>query len=541
MTETVAAAPRALTVVAVHGNGGGAHRFERMLPFTGGDVRFEAVSLPGLPKPREPFRGHADLEAVWDGEVIEVVRLDGSVGRVTVGGGGTVGCTGAVEAWARGAKPELGPLDLRVVLDAGELSGWRQWMPDLRRLEGRARVEAALTGPVADPDLGGFVVVEDFEARYGDLPAVDALSLRLRLVDDRLVLEDCGGEVGGAPFTVTGAIDDVRGERRFDLRLAGSDLLLFRSDSARFRADPDLTIRGPLASLRVAGGLELTEGRYLQDVPLLDLGQALRRAGRIGSIGGAGEQETKVEAVQSRQPTSLKLFSLRGDVLSNLAFDVTVTARDPVVLIGNLYEGSIWPDLRLRGTGEVPYLVGAVFLDRFRLSLPATTLRAESGLIRFDEARPLFPELAISATTRMRGLDITVAVTGPFNEPTVAISSSPPIPADELLLLVTTGRPPSEEGSYDRRSALITVARFLGADLLRQLFGGTRLDSSETLIDRFEFEAGRNLSRTGQETFEARFRLADAVVAERDSLYLTGERDDFDHYNMGLRIVVYGR
>ncbi len=225
----------------------------------------------------------------------------------------------------------------------------------------------------------------------------------------------------------------------------------------------------------------------------------------------------------------------------NLAFDVEVTARDPVALVGNLYDGSVIPELRLRGTGEVPYVVGAVFLDRFRLSLPATTLRTESGLIRFDEARPLFPELAISATTRMRGLDITVAVTGPFNDPTVAITSSPPIPADDLLLLVTTGRPPSEEGPYDRRSALLTVARFLGADLLRQLFGGTRLDASESLIDRFEFEAGRNLSRTGQETFEARFRLADRVLTASDSLYLAGDRDDFDHYNMGLRVVIYGR
>lgn len=44
-----------VTLVAVHGNGGGAFRFERVLPFVPHDIRFRAVTLPGFAsEPRDP-------------------------------------------------------------------------------------------------------------------------------------------------------------------------------------------------------------------------------------------------------------------------------------------------------------------------------------------------------------------------------------------------------------------------------------------------------------------------------------------------------
>jgi pimeloyl-ACP methyl ester carboxylesterase len=54
-----------LTLVAVHGNGGGAHRFARVEPFVPGDVRFCPVTLPGFAAvPRDPsltsLRSYAD-------------------------------------------------------------------------------------------------------------------------------------------------------------------------------------------------------------------------------------------------------------------------------------------------------------------------------------------------------------------------------------------------------------------------------------------------------------------------------------------------
>ncbi|MFN8637096.1 MAG: alpha/beta hydrolase [Chloroflexota bacterium] len=63
----------AVTVVAVHGNGGGAHRFARAVPLMPPDVRLEAVTLPGFAdRPADPaitsLAGFADALAALVGE-----------------------------------------------------------------------------------------------------------------------------------------------------------------------------------------------------------------------------------------------------------------------------------------------------------------------------------------------------------------------------------------------------------------------------------------------------------------------------------------
>src|SRR5262249_29810909 len=47
--------PPRFTMIALHGNGGGAFRFERLLPFIPANIRFQAVTLPGFARvPPDP-------------------------------------------------------------------------------------------------------------------------------------------------------------------------------------------------------------------------------------------------------------------------------------------------------------------------------------------------------------------------------------------------------------------------------------------------------------------------------------------------------
>jgi len=84
------------------------------------------------------------------------------------------------------------------------------------------------------------------------------------------------------------------------------------------------------------------------------------------------------------------------------------------------------------------------------------------------------------------------------------------------------------------------VARYLGEDLIRKLFSEDDVEAKESILDRFDIDTGRNVSRSGRDTWEARFRLKREVLVEKDVLYLTGDQDEFDHYNIGLRIVFRG-
>ena len=192
------------------------------------------------------------------------------------------------------------------------------------------------------------------------------------------------------------------------------------------------------------------------------------------------------------------------------------------------------PELKLIGTGEFPVLTGEVYVDPTRLSLPAGRLLFESGVVRFDPNRPDRPTLDLVGTSTMLGYDITMLVEGPFDEPVVTLSSVPPLSNEELLLLLIAGQQPNSDDAQGAQRQSMNVAVFLGKDLIARWFGS---DAADGIMDRFEIGIGRAVTRSGEETIDAQFRIADDVLRDGDQLFITGEKDIFDFYNAGLKIV----
>jgi translocation and assembly module TamB len=82
----------------------------------------------------------------------------------------------------------------------------------------------------------------------------------------------------------------------------------------------------------------------------------------------------------------------------------------------------------------------------------------------------------------------------------------------------------------------LNVAMFVGRDLTSRLSGESD-ETMESIMDRFEVEVGRSITQRGEETIHSQFRLSDDILVDGDSLYLTGERDYFDYYNGGIKLV----
>jgi translocation and assembly module TamB len=221
-----------------------------------------------------------------------------------------------------------------------------------------------------------------------------------------------------------------------------------------------------------------------------------------------------------------------------MVFDVQLTSKNPFAIRNNLARGALRPELKLTGTGKIPVLAGEIYLDPTRVSLPAGRLLFESGVIRFDPNRPDRPTLDLIGTSKMLGYDITMLVEGPFDEPVVTLSSVPPLSNDELLLLLIAGQQPNTENDVQAaQRQSMNVAVFLGKDLIARWFGSESAEASESIMERFDVSIGRAVTRSGEETIEAQFRIADGVIRDRDKLYLTGEKDVFDFYNAGIKIV----
>ncbi len=487
-----------------------------------GRLRFEGqgLTLPPTwqPQPVSPLA--VECVVILGGERVELETLRVGAAEFGASAGGI--WTGAPPL-ARLLRGELGALSgelsLQGQLDVPNIGWLARDVEAVRRLGGRARGEVSVEGPVADPVVAAAVELADVELLInGPTPGIRALSGRITADRTTVRLERLGGELGGAPFRVSGQVArDGTGEVRADLALQGEDLLLFRNDGVKLRADTDLRVAGTLSALEITGELAITDGRFVKNVDFLSLLQ--------------GKSPPKVQG-------GMQLFSFPDPPLKDARLDLAITAKAPFRLKNNLVNGGVRPDLRITGTGEIPVVHGKVYVEPTRLTLPAGRLTVESGIVQFLPSDPDRPRIDLLAGAEMIGYDITMQVAGPYDEPVVTLSSDPPLPDEELLLLVFAGVPPrslAEEGTA-RQSGMM-MATYLGKSMLGGLLGDESTESGESILDRFDLVIGQGVTQKGEETIEASFRLKENLLGEHDTLYLRSEKDVYDAYNAGVRIV----
>jgi translocation and assembly module TamB len=197
------------------------------------------------------------------------------------------------------------------------------------------------------------------------------------------------------------------------------------------------------------------------------------------------------------------------------------------------------PELSLKGTGELPFLVGTVYIGPSRVLLPSGRLQIQSGLIRFPAGEPDRPQLDLLAHSKVLGYDINVVTLGPLDDPVITLSSSPSLPNDDLLLLLLTGQPPKEESvtSTGLGRGATNVMVYLGRDFLNKWLEDESGTSDETILDRFELDYGRGVTKSGEQTIESTFRLSEQTTEKKRVYYLSGEKDRYDAYNYGFKVV----
>ncbi|MDF1554922.1 MAG: translocation/assembly module TamB domain-containing protein, partial [Deferrisomatales bacterium] len=487
-----------------------------------GRVQFEGreLTLPPAwqPQPAGPFAIEGAIVLGGDRVEVETLRLQSTALQASA-----VGTWHGAPPLARLLRGEFGALAGDLALhgrvDIPELGWMVRDVEAVRRLGGSAHGEVSVEGPVAAPVVTAVLELTDAELLInGPIPGIRALSGRVTADHTSVRVERLGGELGGAPFRVSGqVVRDGSGEIRPDLTLQGEDLLLFRNEGVKLRADTLLRVAGALSALELSGELAITDARVVKKVDFLSLLQ--------------GGSPPKAQG-------GLQLFSFPDPPLQDARLDLAITSKAPFVIKNNLVSGGVRPDLRITGTGEVPVVLGKVYVDPTRMNLPAGRLVVESGIVQFLASDPDRPRLDLLATSKMIGYDITMQVEGPYDEPTVTLTSVPPLPDDELVLLVFAGIPPrtvGDEGAAQRSG--MVMATYLGRTMLGQVLGEESTESGASILDRFDLVLGQGVTQKGEETIEASFRLKENLLGERDTLYLRGEKDVYDAFNLGVRIV----
>ncbi len=414
--------------------------------------------------------------------------------------------------------PPAAPLDAKAQAKGFRLSRIAPFLPFPCELNGRITLEGGVSGTWRKPDPKGRILLQGGLLKLPSaLPALDGIQGEIQVRPDGAVLRKLHADSAGGNLEITGRILPPFSNPRFDLSIRGKDALLFRSPSLRCRADLALKVRGPLEGITLSGKALLTSSRFRTHLAVLSKG--IQAATRAAKDLPALFQRGGIQVERGRGP----LFSLEGPVGGNLRFDLTLGTKDPFLVDTNLFRAALLLDMRLRGRGRSPLLLGQVTsLEGGKIQLPGVTLTIQALRAYFDRSDPYMPHIQLVCQGRRHSVDVHVTAQGPLDDLEVNLSSTPPHSRKDLVTLLATGALPAGQGGG--RAALRTLGSYLGGEVLNYFSGG----GEESWIEkRLTLEIGTEIGPSGTENIVAEFMLTPGV-------FLQGERDVLGYYNLGI-------
>ena len=401
-----------------------------------------------------------------------------------------------------GRLPLDTPLQVAVKWPDTNLAFVRRLTPLVRVLEGNVAIDANVSGTLAKPNLAGEVRarIARFRAQTDVVPPLSDFNLNVALNQDHVTINQLGGNAAGGPFSVRGSIDLSNGTNpQIDLTVTGRQMLLTRSDNVIVRSNLDLTLRGPLAAVDVAGKIGITNSKFFQDIDILPLnlpGQpAPQPAGPPPNV------------------------SIDTPPLRDWKFNIKVQTDEPFLIQSNLARGEVLIDLQVGGTGLKPTVAGNVHIKRLTASLPFSHMDIAGSYINFSPDRnPLDPQLNIIGNSTVRDYEVTMRIFGPVSDFRILFDSSPPLSQGDIATLLATGATSSE--FVQDPSLLAGRAAFL---LIRKayssVFKGKANQQQEEFLNRLQVDVIPGV-RVGTQDVSARFTLTKTwqVVAEFGSI-----------------------
>jgi autotransporter translocation and assembly factor TamB len=394
--------------------------------------------------------------------------------------------------------PDDTPISARARLPRSSVNFVRQFVPELRQLDGELGLDVDVSGTLGHPVLSGAGDMTVNAARFTNatLPALNSFNARITFRDNLVTLDRFGGDLAGGPFTMSGRVTFVKlTEPTLDLQMRAQSVLVARNDTLTARADANVKITGPFAAATVSGNVALTNTKFLKNIDLLPIG-----------LPGRPAPQPPAERPE--------FFSLPSPPFRDWKFDVVIKTKDPVLIRGNLATGEATTDLKLTGTGLKPGLQGVVRMEGVEATLPFSRLDVSRGSLTFNPNDSTNPTIDLQGTSVIRDYTVRVYVYGTLLSPQAIFTSEPPLPQEEIISLIATGASRKELSTGNvlaGRAAMLLVQQ-----LYRKVVKKGEPTDSNTVFNRLDLDLGTVDPRTGQQQATVRFKVTDQIVLTGD-------------------------
>jgi autotransporter translocation and assembly factor TamB len=379
-------------------------------------------------------------------------------------------------------------------------------------------VDVHITGTGENPVAGGTLRVQqgDFTlastgAHYSNV-AVDATLQGQAMQITRMVLHDENGDA----LQGTGRLAlENRALRDIEFVVTGNDFTVLNNELGQISVDASLNLYGTISAPKVAGLVRVHSAR-------LEVDQIADRFGSSPYMPEARPNGAPTAATEKKDETTLPLgMNLSIQVPDNLIMrgrDIRTSASGLALGDVNLTAGG---DFTLRREGTAPpVLIGTIETVRGTYDFQGRRFEVQrNGAITFRGDTPVNPALNVAAERTISGIVARVNVGGTMRDPTLTLSSQPPLDQTDILSLIVFNQPANRLGQGEatnlgERAAQI-AGGFVASPLSSSLGRALNVDIFE--LDPTGDEGEGPTITVGQQVGERLFLKFRQLFGARDS------------------------
>jgi translocation and assembly module TamB len=456
-----------------------------------GSLRLDARLEGTLAAPRGTVRVEGQGLAVETGEgaalpparIEATALLDGSSARLdarlTGGRSARLAVTGSVPL-----QPSR-PFDLRAkgTVDLAMLDPLIA--AEGRTMRGNLTINGRVGGTLEKPSIDGSATIAkgDFQD-YVQGAHLRGIAARFQAANGILHIVQFTGQAGAGTIGVSGTVDMTQAAMPVDIKITARHASPVQSDILSADINASLTVKGQVhGRLAVAGNVFVNRANIT--VP--------------------DKFPTEVAVLKVRRPGQ-KPTPRRALPAINPSLAVTINAPEQVFVRGHGLDAELGGTIRIGGTAENPQITGALSLRRGTFDLVGQTLNFTSGSVTFDQASlkgKIDPAIHFVAQSSANNVTATLTVTGYADAPVVKLTSSPSLPADQIMAQLLFGQNVTQLNPLQLASVAQGVASLggiggSGSTLgeIRSALGLDRLSvGSDTKGTGAAIEAGRYVAR----------------------------------------------
>ena len=387
-------------------------------------------------------------------------------------------------------------ISARVDLPRIDLSRFSTLVPGAKKVSGILTGNVEIAGKVGKPDMKGRIDLTGggLEMTKGDVPPVSGLIASVDLTLDKITLSNLKATVAGGTVSAGGSLALENGKPgAIDFQVKGDHLPLKRDESLIVRANADFRLSGTWEQASLTGTAGVVDSIFFKDIELLPIGSPF--------TGPSAASLPKIDTPSKPEDSVPEPFR-------NWTLDVVAKTGNPFLIRGNLATGQVDVNIRVGGTVGSPAPDGEVRISDFKASLPFSTLKIRSGTVRFTPQNGFDPTLEIRGFAEPRPYQVGVFVHGQASDPQLVLTSSPPLPQNEIMTLLATGTTTS--GLEDPQMASSRALQLFAEELRRGRFAvGKRLRPLLGLLDRVDFSVSEADPYSSESYSTATLQLTD--------------------------------